>query len=74
MRNLQEERLQLQQLLEQKKEELEECHDELQELNDRTAILHEEEQNGREQVSKVRYNNLVSKFFYVFIKVLSLKE
>jgi len=54
MKNKEEDRLQSQQLLEQKTEELEEYQDELEELNHRAYTLLEEEKGCKEQMAKVR--------------------
>ena len=55
MRNLEEEQLQNQLLVEQKKKELDGAHCNLQELNSRIVGLRDAEQNDREQVARVRY-------------------
>jgi len=61
MRNIEEEQVQNQSRLEQKKKELERVHCELKELNNRTVRLRDEEQNNKKQVARVRYRKFQCK-------------
>ena len=55
MRNFEEERLQKEQLAEQKRKKLEECEGSFQELVSKSVQLHDEVERRKDHVSRLRY-------------------